>query len=204
MPLRSLPQFSPISDTVAFLSNRNEVLPQYRLYTQTLDSTVPRRLVDDVDPASPPRWSTTAALIAVAARQECRRDGIYVTRSEIGSRVHRRSNLCRFEGTARANTITGSPYFDIINGRGGNDRLHGSGGNDAIYGENGNDTIYGGAGNDFIVGGPGNDTLYGGAGNDVIIGGNGRDRIDCGPGRDVVEGAGPLDTISRNCETVRR
>jgi Ca2+-binding RTX toxin-like protein len=38
----------------------------------------------------------------------------------------------------------------------------------------------------------------------VIIGGNGRDVIDCGPGNDTVDGAGPLDTIAKNCEHVKR
>jgi Tol biopolymer transport system component len=199
-----LPQFSPVSNTVAFISNRNEVLPEYGLYTQTTDSSVARRIVDDVDPSSLPRWSTTAALIAVAARQECRRDGIYLTRPEIGSRPQRRSNLCRLDGAPAADTIHGTPYFDIINGNGGNDVIYGLGGNDKISGEGGNDTIYGGAGNDFILAGPGNDRIYGGAGNDTIIGGNGRDRIDCGSGNDTVEGAGPLDSIARNCEHVRR
>jgi len=199
-----LPQFSPISNTVAFISNRKEVLPEYGLYTQTTDSSVARRIVDDVDPTSLPRWSTTAALIAVAARQECRRDGIYLTRSDIGSRPRRRSNLCRFDGTSSADTIHGTPYFDIINGNGGNDVLYGLGGNDKISGAGGNDTIYGGGGNDFILAGPGNDRVYGGAGNDTIIPGNGHDRIDCGPGNDTVESAGPLDTIARNCEQVRR
>lgn len=199
-----LPQFSPISNTVAFISNRNELLPEYRLYTQTTDSSVARRIVDDVDPRSLPRWSTTAALIAVAARQECRRDGIYLTRPDIGSRPQRRSNLCRFDGTASADTIRGSQFFDIINGNGGNDVIDGRGGNDKISGENGNDTIYGGGGNDFILGGAGNDRIFGGPGNDTIIPGNGRDRIDCGPGNDTVEGAGPLDVIARNCEHIRR
>jgi hypothetical protein len=157
-----------------------------------------------VHPYSPPGWSPTAALIAVAAGQECRRWGIYVTRSEVGSRVHRRSNLCRFDGTAGPNTIRGSQYFDIINGNGGNDRLYGLGGNDKISGEGGNDTIYGGEGNDFILAGPGDDHVYGGPGNDTIVPGNGRDVIDCGPGFDTVQGAGPLDRIAKNCERVQR
>jgi Tol biopolymer transport system component len=203
------PVFSPVSNTLAFISDRQHVTGgatqfQFALYTETLTDGVARKLVNDVHPTSAPRWSVTAALIAVSAGQECRRWGIYVVRSSVGSRPHRVSNQCRFDGTTGADVIHGSPYFDRINGLGGNDRLYGSSGNDAIYGENGNDTLYGNAGNDFIVGGPGDDRVFAGSGNDVIVPGNGRDRIDCGAGKDVVEGAGPLDTIAKNCEIVRR
>jgi Tol biopolymer transport system component len=203
------PQFSPVSSTLAFISDRQRLRGgatqyQYALYTQQLSSSIATKLVDDVHPYSPPRWSPTAALIAVAAGQECRRWGVYIIGSAIGSRTHRHSNLCRFDGTASADTIHGTQYFDIINGNGGNDVIHGLGGSDKISGEGGNDTIDGGEGNDFIFGGPGNDRIDGGSGNDTIIGGNGRDRIDCGLGNDTVEGAGPLDAIARNCEHVRR
>jgi Tol biopolymer transport system component len=202
------PQWSPVSNTLAFISDRQHVRGgateyQFALYTRDELTARLTKLVDDVHPNSPPRWSPTAALIAVSAGQECRRWGIYVGRPE-GTRFTRRSNLCRFTGTAGADRISGSPYFDRINGLGGNDVLFGLGGNDAVYGENGNDTIVGGAGNDFIVGGPGDDKLFGGPGNDVIIGGNGHDVIDCGPGVDTVEGAGPLDRIAKNCEHVQR
>lgn len=203
------PQFSPVSNTIAFISDRQRLRGgatqyQYALYTQPLSSSIAAKLVDDVHPYSPPRWSPTAALIAVSAGQECQRWGIYVVESHIGSRAHRHSNLCRFDGTSSADTIHGTQYFDIINGNGGNDVIHGLGGSDKISGEAGNDTIYGDIGNDFILGGPGNDRIYGGSGNDTIIGGNGRDWIDCGLGNDTVEGAGPLDVIARNCEHIRR
>ena len=203
------PQFSPVSsNTLAFISDRQHAKggatpDQFALYTQQLSNTVLHKLVDDVHPYSPPRWSPTAALIAVAAGQECRRWGIYVTRPDVGSQPHRRSNICRFDGTPAANTIHGSQYFDLINGLGGNDVIDGLGGNDKISGNGGNDTIYGGPGNDFIFAGPGNDRVFGGPGNDTIIGGNGVDRIDCGPGNDTVEAAGPLDIIARNCEHIR-
>ena len=203
------PQWSPVSDTLAFISDKQHVRGgatqyQFALYARDPSTARLTKLVDDVHPDSPPRWSPTAALIAVAAGQECRRWGIYVIRPEVGSRAHRRSNICRFDGTATANRINGSQYFDLINGNGGNDVIHGRGGNDKISGENGDDTIDGGAGNDFILGGPGNDRIDGGSGNDVIIGGNGRDVINCGLGNDTVEGAGPLDRIAKNCEHVRR
>lgn len=201
------PQFSPFSSRFAFISDRGHVpggATQYRfaLYTRDLAGGAILKLVDDVHPYSPPRWSPTGALIAVAAGQECERWGIYVAPSS-GGKAHRHSNLCRFDGTPGADTIHGSPYFDRINGLGGDDRLYGYWGNDVISGNNGNDLIYGDAGNDFIFGGPGDDRIHGGTGDDTIIGGNGRDRIDCGPGVDTVEGAGPLDHIAANCEHVR-
>jgi dipeptidyl aminopeptidase/acylaminoacyl peptidase len=201
------PRFSPVSNTLAYISDRQHARGgatqyQYALYVLTPGSGA-HKLVDDVHPYSPPSWSPTAALIAVSAGQECRRWGIYVGRSSVGSGFHRRSNLCRLDGTAAADTIRGSEYFDIVNGNGGNDTIHGNGGNDKISGEDGNDTIYGDAGNDFVLAGPGNDRVFGGTGNDTIIGGNGHDRIDCGAGNDTVEGAGPLDVIARNCEHVR-
>jgi Ca2+-binding RTX toxin-like protein len=202
------PQYSPLSNTLALISDRQHAIGgatpyQYALYTQQASGGVARKLVDDVHPYSPPRWSPTAALIAVSAGQECLRWGIYVTRPDVGSQPHRRSNICRFDGTAHADVIQGSPYFDRINGLGGNDTLYGYAGSDKISGNGGNDTIYGGAGNDFILAGPGNDRIFGGPGNDTIIGGNGVDRIDCGPGNDTVEAAGPLDIIARNCEHIR-
>jgi hypothetical protein len=204
-----LPQFSPVSSNMlAFISDRQHAKGgatpyQFALYTQRLDSTVMYKLVDDVHPYSAPRWSPTGALIAVAAGQECRRWGIYITRGSVALQPHRRSNICRFDGTPAADTIHGSQYFDIINGLGGDDVIHGSGGNDKISGNNGDDTIYGSAGNDFILAGPGNDRVFGGPGNDTIIGGLGVDRIDCGPGNDTVEAAGPRDVIALNCEHIR-
>jgi Ca2+-binding RTX toxin-like protein len=201
------PQFSPQSNELTYISDKQHVKGgatpyQFALYLREPDG-VSDKLFDDVHPYSPATWSPTAALIAVSGGHECRRWGVYVLRSDAGARATRHSNLCRFDGTTRADTIHGSPYFDIINGLGGNDRLYGSDGNDAIYGENGDDVLLGQNGNDTIFGGPGNDRIFGGAGNDVIIPGNGRDVVDCGPGVDTVEGAGPLDRISKNCEHVR-
>jgi Ca2+-binding RTX toxin-like protein len=202
------PQFSPVSNTLAFISDLQHVPGgatryQYALYLRD-PSGIAHKLVDDVHPYSPPRWSPTAALIAVSAGQECRRFGIYVVRGNVGSRATRRSNICRFDGAAGNDTLGGTPYFDIMNGNGGDDVIRGLGGNDKISGEDGSDTILAGDGNDFVLAGPGNDRIFGGAGDDVIVPGNGRDVVDCGPGNDTVEGAGPLDRIARNCEHVRR
>jgi Tol biopolymer transport system component len=199
------PQFSPVSNALAFVSDRQGVpggATQYQYALFVDGGSAIRKLVDDVRPDSPPRWSPTAALIAVAAGQECRRWGVYVVRSE-GGTPQRHSNLCRFTGTSGNDTVRGSYYFDLIRGLGGNDRIFAFDGNDRIEGDAGNDVISGGNGNDVIFGGPGNDVIFGGAGNDVIVPGNGRDRVDCGPGDDTVEGAGPLDRIAGNCEHVR-
>jgi hemolysin type calcium-binding protein/WD40 repeat protein len=205
------PQFSPVSNTVAFISDRQHVKGgatpyQYALYLtdDAVDLGTTQKVLDDVHPYSPPRWSPTAALIAVSAGEECRRWGIYVGRGFERQTYHRHSNICRFDGTAKADAIVGSPYFDIINGNGGNDVIRGGSGNDKISGENGNDTILAGAGNDFVLAGPGDDKVFGGPGNDTIVPGNGRDTIDCGAGNDTVDGAGPLDRIAKNCEHVRR
>lgn len=200
------PQYAPYGNKIAFISDHQHVKGgatkyQFALYVDDGNKTY--KLVDDVHPYSPPRWSPSGALLAVSAGQECFRWGIYVGRPDIGSHFTRRSNRCRVDGTPGADRLVGSQYFDRINGLGGNDVIYGLGGNDAIYGENGNDTIYGGDGNDFIFGGPGNDRIYGGAGNDIIIPGNGHDYVDCGPGVDTVQGAGPLDHIAKNCEHVR-
>jgi RTX calcium-binding nonapeptide repeat (4 copies) len=177
------------------------------------------KLLDDVHPLTPARWSPTGAQIAVAAGQECLRWGIYVVAPDTPQRAHRRSNLCRFEGTAGNDVLTGTPYHDImrglagddrISGGAGSDRIEGNGGNDviaagagdnAVFGGSGNDTITAGAGRDLIVGGPGRDTIAAGAGNDRIEARDGfRDVIDCGPGTDTAE-VDRLDVV-RNCEHV--
>ena len=201
------PQFGPAPDRLAFISDRQHIpgaaTPyRYALYVQIFGDTEPTKLVDDVHPDSPPRWSPTGAEIAVAAGQECRRFGIYVVGSESPAQPHRRSNQCRFEGGPGDDLLNGTPYFDIIRGLGGNDRIIAGAGNDRIEGNGGNDRISAGAGDDFVFGGPGNDILSGGSGNDTIVGGPGRDRIGCGPGNDTAY-IGPGDTTVQ-CEHLHR
>jgi Ca2+-binding RTX toxin-like protein len=107
-------------------------------------------------------------------------------------------------GNARANTLLGTARSDTLRGLGGNDVLRGYGGSDLLLGGAGNDKLYGGAGNDQILGGPGKDLIYGDAGNDTISARDGaHDTIHCGTGRDTVY-ADKLDTVSRDCEVVRR
>src|SRR5205823_3706594 len=94
------PQWSPFG-RLAFISDRGHVPGgatryRYALYVEEL-GRLPKKLVDDVRPDSPPRWSSNGAQIAVAAGQECRRWGIYVVRGE-GGVGRRRTNRCRFEG----------------------------------------------------------------------------------------------------------
>jgi Ca2+-binding RTX toxin-like protein len=193
------PQWSPTANNLAFLSDRDG---GYALYVERLDGgATPTKLVSAVQPGSPPRWSPTGTQIAVAAAPECKRFGIYVVDLQ-GTPPSRRSNQCRIDGTSGADTIYGTPYFDIIRGFGGNDALFGGAGDDVIDGGAGNDAIGGGPGNDIIYGGPGNDILSGGPGNDTIYGGPGRDKIGCGPGNDTAY-IGPGDTV-RGCEHVHR
>ncbi|HEY2776463.1 MAG TPA: hypothetical protein VGI77_01035 [Gaiellaceae bacterium] len=107
-------------------------------------------------------------------------------------------------GNAKANTLLGTARNDTLRGLGGNDVLRGLGGNDLLLGGAGNDKLYGGAGNDQLLGGPGKDLLYGDAGNDTISARDGaHDTIHCGVGRDTVI-ADKIDTVSRDCEVVRR
>jgi Tol biopolymer transport system component len=193
------PQWSPTASDLAFLSDRDG---GYALYVARADGSAPSKLVSAVEPDSPPRWSPPGTQIAVAAAPECQRFGIYVVSLQGAPLPSRRSNQCRINGTSGADTLYGTPYFDIIHGFGGNDALFGGGGNDVIYGGAGNDQIGGGPGNDVIYGGPGNDILSGGPGNDTIYAGPGRDKIGCGPGNDTAY-IGPGDTV-RSCEHVHR
>lgn len=98
-------------------------------------------------------------------------------------------------GTNGPDALAGTPGPDILNGRGGNDRLTGAAGNDRLLGGLGNDLLLGGPGRDLLEGGPGNDTI---TANDKM-----RDTIRCGLGRDTVV-VDRVDTVARDCETVRR
>jgi Ca2+-binding RTX toxin-like protein len=66
-------------------------------------------------------------------------------------------------GDDNANTLSGTAFKDIINGKGGAD---------FILGNDGNDSILGGAGGDQIIGGTGRDTIHGGLDNDNLSGGD--------------------------------
>jgi Ca2+-binding RTX toxin-like protein len=72
-----------------------------------------------------------------------------------------------------------------IEGSASADSITGTGGNDAIYGLAGSDTLKGGSGNDSLHGGAGDDNLKGEAGDDTLAGGTGSDRLEGGAGNDT-------------------
>jgi hypothetical protein len=157
------PQFGPAPDRLAFISDRQHIpgeASQYRyaLYVQVFGESRSVKLLDDVHPNSPAKWSPTGAQLAVAAGQECLRWGIYVVESQTPGQAHRRSNQCRFEGGAGNDRVAAGP---------GNDYVFGGPGNDILSGGSGNDTIVAGPGVDKIGCGPGNDTAYVGPGDTV-------------------------------------
>jgi Ca2+-binding RTX toxin-like protein len=91
--------------------------------------------------------------------------------------------------------IDGGPVEDIRGGDGA-DRLASAGsGSASLSGNEGNDTLEGLARNDRLIGGPGNDTFRTRDGN--------ADLVRCGDGNDAVR-ADRSDTVSSDCERVRR
>jgi RTX calcium-binding nonapeptide repeat (4 copies)/WD40-like Beta Propeller Repeat len=203
-----LPQWSPSGTRIAFISNREHRIGgagfQYALYTVSPDGSTLRKPADDVHPNSHVRWSPTGAQFAFASGRECLRWGIYVMRSDPGSRQRRRTNDCHIVGTPRVDVIRGTPYLDLIRGLGGNDRIDGGDGPDQIDGGAGNDTISGGPYGDVLVGGPGRDRIDGGVGPDLIRVRDGeRDVVRCGYGPDRVI-ADAHDVVTRDCEYVAR
>jgi dipeptidyl aminopeptidase/acylaminoacyl peptidase len=192
------PQWSPSGGRLAFISDRGG---REALYTAGLDGAA-QKLVDAVAPDSPARWSPDGSALAVSSAGDCGRFGISVVAATPPAVPVRRSNQCHINGTARGDTIYGTPYRDFIDGFGGNDAIFAGNGDDTVDGGAGNDAIGGGPGNDTIIGGPGNDVLSGSTGNDLIYAGPGRDKVGCGPGNDTAY-VGPGDTV-RDCEHVRR
>lgn len=75
-------------------------------------------------------------------------------------------------GNAGTNTITGTPFSDILNGGNGNDVLNGGGGNDVLIGGLGNDMLKGGTGDDIFLYASqaeySGDTIDGGAGRNLL------------------------------------
>lgn len=95
--------------------------------------------------------------------------------------------MAYFNGTDRADTLTGTQFDDEIEGHRGADLLIGGKGNDDLEGGKDNDTLRGGGGHDELDGGSGNDRLTGGAGRDSLDGGTGDDVLTGGTGADVFE-----------------
>jgi Ca2+-binding RTX toxin-like protein len=192
------PQWSPTESRLAFLSDRTGT---YALYVGDPGGAA-QQLIGSVVADSPARWSPSGAMLAIASTRDCKRAGIYVVGASTPAKAVRRSNQCRFDGTAGADLIHTTPYADIVDGHGGNDNIYTGAGDDIVYGGPGNDAIGAGPGNDVVYGGPGNDILSGGPGNDTIYGGPGHNKIGCGPGNDTAYiHAG--DTV-RDCEHVHR
>ncbi len=131
-----------------------------------------------------------------------------------------------FSTSGTRDRILGGDGDDQIEGLLGPDALFGQDGNDRLVGEaagaerpgpRGNpgeaDILSGGAGNDHLIGGYGADRITGGSGIDRISGGDEndtigvrdrrRDKVRCGRGRDTVT-ADRGDSVSRDCERVRR
>jgi len=102
------------------------------------------------------------------------------------------------KGTSGNDTLTGTPFADVISCGAGNDRVRGAGGNDVIRCAGGNDVVNGGAGRDRIDGGGGNDKLSGGAGNDSLKGGGGKDTLRGNSGRDSLSGGAGADKLYRD------
>jgi Ca2+-binding RTX toxin-like protein len=96
-----------------------------------------------------------------------------------------------FAGTALAVAKVGDAGPNRLVGTAENDTLKGRGGADTIVGNGDSDRLYGGRGADHI--------------NSRERGRAEEDRVDCGRGRDTVLTDNTTeDTISPNCEVVRR
>jgi Tol biopolymer transport system component len=141
------PQYAPVGDRMAFISDRKHVRGEasqykYSLYVQRAGYSRPQMLLADVHPTSLARWSPTAAQIAVAAGRECLRWGIYIV-SPDPVRSRRATNDCHVNGTKRNDILRGRPPFDIINGYGGNDTIYARDGlRDRVDCGPGTDTAY--------------------------------------------------------------
>ena len=119
-------------------------------------------------------------------------------------RLHGQSGSDRVNGERGVDRINGGSSNDVISAGSSGDRVAGDQGQDRISGNSGNDSLSGNSGNDRLTGGAGADRLSGGSGNDRLSARDGRrDRVACGRGRDSVV-ADRVDTVSRDCEAVRR
>jgi hypothetical protein len=212
-----LTQWSPSGEEVTLLDGAGV----FRLIN--LRTGQSRRLAEDVEAAAlRPQWDRLATQLRVGRGSE-----IYLA-EPTGARPARISpSLCEhyhadcFEGTDRADRISGGRDRDVIFPGAGDDRVWGHGGDDRIDTAYGRDFVDAGPGNDIVVthgnddriyGGGGTDGLYPGDGEDVVNGGPGkdfiyagkdgrRDFLRCGPGRDTVFVDGS-DRVALDCERV--
>ncbi len=110
-----------------------------------------------------------------------------------GDGIDTLTSIERLQGSAHADTLTGSNIANLMRGAAGNDVISALGGDDTVYGDAGNDEIIGSTGIDTIYGGHDNDTLRGDADNDFLYGENGDDVLRGGAGNDFLNGGSGFD-----------
>jgi Ca2+-binding RTX toxin-like protein len=98
-------------------------------------------------------------------------------------------------------SLTGSPFNDVLTGSASANTIRGLNGNDTIRGLDGSDTLSAGRGNDIARGGDGDDDLLGEAGNDDLFGEVGNDALNGGLDNDECDGGTGRDT-GASCETI--
>ncbi len=106
------------------------------------------------------------------------------------------NDVSEIVGGAGADTLTGTPQTDVIDGQDGDDNISGGGGNDIIFGGIGRDTLDGGDGVDSIFGEAQNDILIGGAGADRLFGGSGNDALFIDASDTLIDGGAGTDRVT--------
>jgi predicted extracellular nuclease len=100
-----------------------------------------------------------------------------------------------FVGTTGNDTLTGTPYRDLVLAKSGNDTVSTGDGDDCIDANNGNDNVDGGDGDDVVIGNAGNDVINAGVGANKVLAGNGNDTVRSGSDSDSIEAADGDDVI---------
>jgi RTX calcium-binding nonapeptide repeat (4 copies) len=103
-------------------------------------------------------------------------------------------SLCRLDGGAGDDRLTGGDEIDRLFGRAGDDLIQGGGEFDTLLGNRGDDRLAGGAGGDHLRGGRGADRLF--SRTDRVL-----DRVNCGSGRSDRAVVDRRDDVKR-CERV--
>ena len=132
-----------------------------QIYDQVLDATLVEQLSNDAEPLS---------VFSVSSD-----DAVLDTGPEPESAFPVTSNDAVLEPVLATESSNGSAPANTITGTGGNDKLSGTLDADHMEGGDGDDLVFGRGGDDHLVGGAGNDTLRAGAGDDVMAGGAGDD-----------------------------
>lgn len=99
-------------------------------------------------------------------------------------------------------TITSTPYNDILYGDSLKNNLAGMDGDDLIDGGGNGDTLRGGDGNDVIYGGDGNDIIYGDNGSNQLFGDGGNDGFFAHGGYDLIDGGAGTDSLNYSFSTL--